>query len=197
MPKQIIQPVISKPFIVVYLMNGWCFTLLAIILVSGGAHAADDVRFCGLGRSLHQEESVATRIDFSRRMVFGEDVAQPFRVVENHTAIGMVVPIPLSIPKRRLSAAETPLHWRLGGYRFTATTLNAADPDWLLIHATPMVPRSKTANTDSSSVLYSQSSGVIAIRIGSILSGKTVADELYSCGGKRILPSSFLPKDRK
>lgn len=172
--------------------------LAMLVLASNPVHASATFSFCSFSGKKPSQEGI--RIDFSTRRLSSADTSSSFRVVQSDFAVGLENSIPLSLPKRKVRSNDMPLHWRLERYDYTATLLNPTDADWMLIYATPVGPSSKPAPKpkfsaiDLSSVLYSQSKGVLALRHTTVVNGKAYADDMYACGNGKIFPESFLSK---
>lgn len=160
--------------------------LVALLGLQGCTNPPNDVRICGFGEGPRSRDAII--FDFADRLLIGSDSSSPFQIAKNEVAIGMISPIPLMLPLNDFSHAQIPATWEFSGYEFTATWANSADPDLLIIRAEPKDPRE---NNDSSSVLYSQSTGVLTIRTISFPEKRRLVQDFYSCGDRRLTASSF------
>lgn len=144
-----------------------------------------DIEFRALENGQFAKESMV--IDVQHRRVRGSDTSYEFAVLESPVAKGFVTPFPIALPK--LPLKEMPPTWEMEGYRFTLSAPLATDPDWVLIKGQPVqpLPLIDSPNLQYSSVLYSSTEGVIAIRVR----GGSVANTLFSCGTKQLRNSSF------
>jgi len=161
--------------------------ICVMLLMTGSSFGKNDVRFCGFGET--PESKDALRIDLDGHRLMGSDAASHLDIVKSTFAVGFFGSIPLSLPRRPLSSIDIPAKWQLADYQFATAVLSSTDPDWLLIYGSPIDARSKV--NSSSTVLYSQSSGVIAMRITWFPEGKKTIEELYSCGKQHLSVSSF------
>ncbi|HEY2068946.1 MAG TPA: hypothetical protein VGG48_05280 [Rhizomicrobium sp.] len=177
---------------------------MALLATSDFASAAPAAQadhiatFCGFNEGKSGESGV-TRFDFSKRVELGSDAAAHFLVVQNEVAVGIDGDLPLSLPKKHISLGTgQSLRWHLGDFEYTATAPGAADNDWLLIHAQQLPADAglhageKFSVRQSSSILYSQSGGVLAIRDVRIVDGKVYPSEMRACGAQRIIPAWFV-----
>lgn len=160
---------------------------LATLYLSGCAVDRGEIEFCGIENGRLSQEPL--RFNTEKQYVLGADASYRYEVVESELAKGFVSPFPLTLPKSA-STTRIPEQWDLAGYGFTATKLSSANPDWLLIHATLSsdTPSSKIQRT---SVLYSLSRGVLAIRWSSLYEGEGVDSEVFFCGTGRLDASTF------
>ena len=162
--------------------------IITLLVVVSCLFACTDVRHDFEFRALEngQFDAESMVVDVQYRQVRGRDTSYEFSVLDSPVAKGFVAPFPISLPK--LPVKEMPPTWEMEGYRFTLLVLLAMDADWVLITAgQPVQPLTNSTNLQYSSVLYSSTKGVIAMRVR----GGSVANTLFSCGTKQLRSSSF------
>lgn len=132
------------------------------------------------------------RFDMKSKKVFGSDTSYDLQVVESDVARGLLSPFPIVLPKAQRSSGA-PTRWELGGYEFSMSSASSTEPDWVLIHASPVASTAGASTAQRTSVLYSFRSGVRAIRWSSTYLGdrRTVSGELYFCGTGRLMSDTL------
>lgn len=163
-------------------------TLTLLCLASCDA-SRGPVEFCGIEGGHLDPEPV--RFNLQEQRIFGSDVTYKYEIVETELLKGFVSPFPLVLPKG-LSALNSPDRWELEGYVFTVTKVSSGDPDWILIHATPADSEQAPNTAQNTSVLFSFSRGVLALRWSSQhVEEETLAGEVFFCGTGRLDASKF------
>lgn len=169
-------------------MRGLILTLMSLCLASCGA-SRGDIEFCGIEHGHLDPEPV--RFNLQEQRIFGSDVTYRYEIVETELVKGFVSPFPLVLPKG-LSPLSLPDRWELGGYVFTATKISSEDPDWILIHANPADSEQAPNSAQRTSVLFSFSRGVLALRWSSQHEEvEALAGEVFFCGTGRLDASKF------
>jgi len=175
--------------------------LLMAFLMLGIASCASaplPIEFCGIGTG-NKEPRDSLVFNIQERTLKRGGALYQYVPLESETAKGFVVPFPLTLPKREfLSKDSTKLtnediQWEFDGYSFRMTPLAAGSSDWVLIDSQPVATRKSVANEIvwHTSVLYSVSDGVLAIRAVSDHGGERSASAAFSCGTSALHASSF------
>lgn len=158
-----------------------------LALVACGRNPGE-IEFCGIEDGRFDPEPM--RFNIQERRILGTDTSYEFETLETDIAKGFVSPFPLALPKSA-SSTVLPSRWELGGHEFTASQVSGADPDWILIHASPTDTTPVSASAPRTSVLYSRSSGVLAIRSFAKYDGEVVENNLFFCGTGRLDASTL------
>ena len=160
----------------------------ALIALASCAPSPPPSAFCGIDNG--RLEPVSMIIDVGNGMVRGTDTTSTIKIVESDLARGFVDPFPLTLPKLNPSV-PVPDRWELEGTEFIVGAGIERNPDWILIHARRLNRESPEGIVYVSSVLYSRTEGVLAIRIPRESHGRILASEFFRCGTQQLHASSF------
>ena len=169
-------------------MRSVILTVIVLCLTGCGVKRSE-IMFCGVENGRFDREPM--RFDIQERKIFGTDVSHQFEVVESELARGFVSPFPLTLPRTSSPIGSAPDRWELGGYTFVMTPLSSADPDWVLIHASATGQPHASITAQRTSVLYSLSRGVLAIRLSSKHEEEALDSEFFFCGTGHMDASTF------
>jgi len=169
--------------------------LICLFALASCQQSESGIAFCGFRDGASVEKSYFNFNDSGNFRLYGADTSYKLEILENDVAKGFVSPFPLALPIIHLKQLETPLTWRLGEFEFTVTTVSPTDPDWVLIHAQPakdtLTKKPDHISTRQTSVLYSISDGVLAIRQRTTLEGLTIQGASYLCAPKSFHAADF------
>jgi hypothetical protein len=151
---------------------------VACLCLSGCVRNREAIEFCTVERGGFESESIV--IDSTRHLIRGKDSASKYQDLDSTVAHGFVEPFPLVLPT--LPLASMPRTWTAGGYSFSMSEKSELDPDWVIIQAVPLNQTDRDAPALSSSLLYSATKGVVAMRQFRQLDGHTVVGNFLFCG---------------
>lgn len=176
-------------------------SFLAVLMLLGLASCAPTPKpfeFCSIGAS-GREARDSLVLNTDERTLRRAGALYDYVVLESEVAKGFVVPFPLTLPKHSIltttssSSSGATLQWEFDTNIFSMTPLPDGDPDWVLINSS-QTGSSGTESSEirwSTSVLYSVSDGVLAIRAVSEHGTVRTASMTFFCGTSELHASSF------